>query len=120
MVAWMSYLISDLQTADRDSAEMVARVLPGQAPYPALHLYAWRAVVSYALGRWDEAVAMFWRANDAWRDAGSHAAGYALRGFGVGLDVGHARGDSRLTSVAADAIESIASRFTPDHYVRVF
>src|SRR3989440_7222354 len=30
MVAWMSYLMGDLATAERDSAEMVARMLPGQ------------------------------------------------------------------------------------------
>ena len=119
MVAWMSYLLGDLATADKDSAEMVARVLPGQAPYPGLHLYVWRAVILYALGRWEEAVAMFWRANDAWHEAGSHAAGYALRGFMVGLDIGRARSDSRLTGIAIEAIESIASRFAPGHYVRV-
>ena len=52
---------------------MVARVMPGQAPYPALHLYSWRALTLFTLGRWDEAVTMFWRAIDAWHDAGSHS-----------------------------------------------
>src|SRR6184192_3331292 len=58
MVAWMSFLMGDLATADKNSAEMAARMLPGQAPYPGLHLYAWRALTLFTLGRWDEAVAM--------------------------------------------------------------
>jgi len=120
MVAWMSYLMGDLATADRDSAEMVARLLPGQAPYPALHLFAWRAVTLYTLGRWDEAAAAFWRAIESWHDAGSHAAGYALRGFSVGLDIGRARGDSRLVSVATDAMESVLGRFPAGHINRVW
>ena len=111
MIAWMSYLIGDFETAERDSAQMVARLMPGQAPYPALHLFAWRAVVLRALGRWDEAVTVFWRAIDAWHDAGSHAAGYAIRGLLAGFDIGKARGDARLMGAATDAIESILSRF---------
>src|SRR5260370_421299 len=97
MVAWMSYLMGDLEMAERDSAAMVARLMPGQAPYPALHLYAWRALTLFTLGRWTEATALFWRCIESWHDAGSHAAGYALRGFGVGLDIGRARGDARLS-----------------------
>ncbi|HKW71180.1 MAG TPA: adenylate/guanylate cyclase domain-containing protein [Candidatus Dormibacteraeota bacterium] len=120
MVAWMSYLLGDLETAEKDSAEMAARILPGQAPYPALGLYVWRALILYTLGRWDDAVAIFWRSVEAWHDAGSHAAGYGLRGFIVGLDIGRARGDARLSGVAMDAIESIVTRFSSDHYVRIF
>ena len=111
MIAWMSYLLGDLDVAERDSAQMVARLMPGQAPYPALHLYAWRAVVLRTLGRWDEGVAMFWRAIEAWRDAGSHAAGYALRGFLAGFDIGKARGDARLMGAATEPVESILARF---------
>jgi len=110
-VAWMSYLLGDLERAERDSAQMVARLLPGQAPYPALHLFAWRAVTLRTLGRWDETAGMFWRAIEAWHDAGSHAAGYGLRGFMAGFDVGKARGDARLMGVATEAIESIIARF---------
>jgi class 3 adenylate cyclase/tetratricopeptide (TPR) repeat protein len=120
MVAWMSYLMGDLATADRDSAEMMARLLPGQAPYPALHLFAWRAVTLYTLGRWDESAAAFWRAIEAWHDAGSHAAGYGLRGFAVGLDIGRARGDSRLIGAATDAMESVLSRFPVNHINRLW
>jgi len=120
MVAWMSYLMGDLKTADRDSAEMAARLLPGQAPYPALHLFAWRALTLYTLGRWDEAVAAFWRAIEAWHDAGRHAAGYGLRGFAVGLDIGRARGDSRLIGAATDAMESVVMRFPVGHNNRVW
>jgi len=120
MVAWMSYLLGDLATADRDSAEMAARLLPGQAPYPALHLFAWRALTLYTLGRWDEAVACFWRAIEAWHDAGRHAAGYGLRGFSVGLDIGRARGDSRLIGAATDAMESVLGRFPADHINRLW
>jgi class 3 adenylate cyclase/tetratricopeptide (TPR) repeat protein len=120
MVAWMSYLMGDLATADRDSGEMAARLLPGQAPYPALHLFAWRAVTLYALGRWDEAVAAFWRGIESWHDAGRHAAGYGLRGFSVGLDIGRARGDARVTGAAADAMESVLSRFPASHPIRVW
>jgi tetratricopeptide (TPR) repeat protein len=120
MVAWMSYLMGDLATAERDSAGMVARLMPGQAPYPALHLYAWRGLTLFTLGRWDEAVAMFWRAAEAWHDAGSHAAGYALRGFGVGLDIGRARGDARLVGAATDAMESILGRFPANSFNKVW
>src|SRR2546421_4286475 len=118
MAAWMSYLMGDLAFAEKDSAAMVARVMPGQAPYPALHLYSWRALTLFTLGRWDEAVTMFWRAIDAWHDAGSHAAGYGLRGMAVGLDIGRARGDSRLTGAAVTAMESILSRYPKDHIYR--
>jgi class 3 adenylate cyclase/tetratricopeptide (TPR) repeat protein len=111
MIAWMSYLLGDLDVAERDSAQMVARLMPGQAPYPALHLYAWRAVVLRTLGRWDEGVSMFWRAIEAWRDAGGHAAGYALRGFLAGFDIGKARGDARLMGAATEPVESILARF---------
>src|SRR5439155_17492197 len=61
MVAWMAYLMGDLATAEKDSAEMAARLLPGQAPYPALHLFAWRSLTLMMLGRWDEAVTAFYR-----------------------------------------------------------
>src|SRR5438445_232179 len=118
MVAWMSFLMGDLATADKNSAEMAARMLPGQAPYPGLHLYAWRALTLFTLGRWDEAIAMFWRVLDAWRDAGSHAAGYGLRGFVVGLDIGRARGDARLTGAAIPPMEWILSRFPQNHIHR--
>src|SRR5438105_5357065 len=118
MAAWMSYLMGDLAFAEKDSAEMVARVLPGQAPYPALHLYSWRALTLFTLGRWDEAATMFWRAIDAWHDAGSHAAGYGLRGFVVGLDIGRARDDARLTGAATSAMESVLGRFPPGHIYR--
>jgi class 3 adenylate cyclase/tetratricopeptide (TPR) repeat protein len=116
MVIWMSYLMGDLLTGDRDSAEMASRMLPGQAPYPALHLFAWRAVTLNTLGRWDEAVAAFWRGLEAWNDAGRHAAGYGLRGLAVGLDIGRARGDARLIGAATDAIESILARFPANHF----
>ena len=115
MVAWMSYLMGDLATAEADSALMVARLLPGQAPYPALHLFAWRTLTLTTLGRWDEAVTMFYRALEAWNDAGRHAAGYALRGFVAGLDIGRARGDARLLTAASEPILSILSRFQADH-----
>ncbi|HEY4914369.1 MAG TPA: adenylate/guanylate cyclase domain-containing protein [Candidatus Dormibacteraeota bacterium] len=115
MVAWMSYLMGDLATVESDSAAMVARLLPGQAPYPALHLFAWRTLTLMMLGRWDEAVATFYRALEAWNDAGRHAAGYALRGFVAGLDIGRARGDARLTSAASEAIMSIIARFPAAH-----
>ncbi|MEO8745811.1 MAG: adenylate/guanylate cyclase domain-containing protein [Candidatus Dormiibacterota bacterium] len=115
MIAWMSFLMGDLATADRDSAQMVARLLPGQAPYPALHLYAWRTMTLLLLGRFDEAVATFWRALEAWNDAGRHAAGYGVRGFVAGLDLARARGDARLEGAAIDAISSIIPRFPPDH-----
>ncbi|HEX2647165.1 MAG TPA: hypothetical protein VHO95_08045, partial [Candidatus Dormibacteraeota bacterium] len=118
MRAWMSYLMGDLETADKDSAQMVARLLPGQAPFPALHLYAWRTVVLNALGRWDEAVSIFWRAVDAWHDAGSHSAGYAIRGFLSGYDIGKARGDSRLMGAATEPMESILSRLRIRHPLR--
>ena len=120
MVVWMSYLLGDLDTADRYSAQMVARLLPGQAPYPALHLYAWRALTLFTLGRWDEAVVMFWRSLDAWRDAGSHAAGYGLRGFIAGLDIGRARGDARLVSAATSAMESILARYPANSITRLW
>jgi class 3 adenylate cyclase/tetratricopeptide (TPR) repeat protein len=115
MVAWMSYLMGDLATAEADSAVMVARLLPGQAPYPALHLFAWRTLTLMILGRWDEAVTMFYRALEAWNDAGRHAAGYGLRGFVAGLDIGRARDDSRLINAATEPIMSISSRFPSDH-----
>jgi class 3 adenylate cyclase/tetratricopeptide (TPR) repeat protein len=111
MVTWMSYHMGDLAAGERDSSEMVSRLLPGQAPYPALHLFAWRAVTLYALGRWDDAVSMFWRAIEAWHDAGSHAAAYGLRGFLTGWDIGRARGDARLVGTATDAVQSIIARF---------
>jgi class 3 adenylate cyclase/tetratricopeptide (TPR) repeat protein len=120
MVAWMSYLMGDLVTGDRDSAEMAARLLPGQAPYPALHLFAWRAVILNTLGRWDEAVAAFWRALEAWNDAGRHAAGYGLRGLAAGLDIGRARGDARLVGAATEAMESILARFPAHHFSYVW
>ncbi|HYM65959.1 MAG TPA: AAA family ATPase, partial [Patescibacteria group bacterium] len=115
MIAWMSYLMGDLETAEKDSGAMVARLLPGQAPYPALHLYAWRTLTLMMLGRWDEAVATFYRALEAWHDAGSHAAGYGLRGFVAGMEIGRARNDARLMNAASDPIMSILSRFPPDH-----
>src|ERR1700681_566476 len=120
MIAWTSYLMGDLATADRDSAEMAARLLPGQAPYPALHLFAWRALTLYALGRWDEAVAAFWRAIESWHDAGRLAAGYGLRGFSVGLNIGRARDDSRLIGAATDAMESVVMRFPAGHGNRIW
>jgi class 3 adenylate cyclase len=119
MVAWMSYLMGDLATAERDSAEMVARLLPGQAPYPALHLLAWRTLTLMMLGRWDEATSTSYRALEAWHDAGSLAAGYGLRGFMAGHCIGVGRGDKRLVAVAADAIESILARFPANHQNQV-
>ncbi|TMF14818.1 MAG: hypothetical protein E6I35_12275, partial [Chloroflexi bacterium] len=115
MVAWMTYLMGDLATAEKDSGEMAARLLPGQAPYPALHLFAWRSLTLMMLGRWDEAVPVFYRALEAWNDAGRHAAGYGLRGFMAGLDIGRARGDARLVGAAVEAMESILARFPASH-----
>jgi class 3 adenylate cyclase/tetratricopeptide (TPR) repeat protein len=111
MAAWMSYLMGDLASAERESAEIVSRLLPGQAPYPALHLFAWRTLTLELLGRWDEAATMFFRALEAWHNAGSHAAGYGLRGFICGIDLGRARGDGRLETAAAQAITSVLSRY---------
>jgi tetratricopeptide (TPR) repeat protein len=119
VVTWMSYLMGDLAEGERDSAEMVSRLLPGQSPYAALHLFAWRAVTLYSLGLWDDAVSMFWRCLDAWHDAGSHAAAYGVRGFMTGWDIGRARGDARLVGTAADAIQSIIARFPNTYFHRV-
>jgi len=118
MVSWMSFMMGDLAEAERDSAEMVARILPGQAPYPALHVFAWRALTLTLLGRWDESAAMSWRALEAWNEAGRHAAGYGLRGFVCMIDVGRARRDARLEGAAAEAIQSIVARFPPHHFLR--
>ncbi|TMD11897.1 MAG: hypothetical protein E6I96_13800 [Chloroflexi bacterium] len=120
MAAWMSYCLGDLAATDRVSADMAARLLPGQAPYPALHLFSWRALALNMLGRWDEAVNVFWRVVEAWHDAGKHAAGYALRGFSVGLDIGRARGDARLAGTAAEAMQSILARFAAGHFYRAY
>ncbi|MGZ5997527.1 MAG: hypothetical protein ACXWN0_17885, partial [Isosphaeraceae bacterium] len=119
MVSWMSYLMGDLAAAERDSGEMVARLLPGQAPFPALHLYAWRTITLMMLGRWDEAGTTFWRLLEAWNDAGRHAAGYGLRGFLCGVDMGRARHDARMQSVASESVNSILSRFPLDHQNQV-
>jgi tetratricopeptide (TPR) repeat protein len=118
VVAWMSYLMGDLVATERDSREMASRLLPGQAPNVALHLFAWRTLALYMLGRWDEAVTTFYRAVEAWNDAARHAAGYGLRGFIAGMDIGRARGDARLMTTAADAITSILARYPPDHPVQ--
>jgi class 3 adenylate cyclase/tetratricopeptide (TPR) repeat protein len=118
MMAWMSYMLGDLAIADRDSATMIARLLPGQAPYPALHLYSWRSLALYTLGRWDEAVTLFWRAIEAWNEAGRQAAGYGIRGFATGLDIGRARNDARLIGAASEAMESVLNRFPPSHHYR--
>jgi tetratricopeptide (TPR) repeat protein len=115
MVSWMSFIMGDLAGAEKDSAAMIARVLPGQAPYPALHLFAWRTLTLMMLGRWDESVTAFWRAIEAWNDAGRHAAGYGLRGFVAGFDIARARGDARIQSAASEAITSIVSRFDTAH-----
>jgi class 3 adenylate cyclase/tetratricopeptide (TPR) repeat protein len=114
MVAWMSYLIGDLPSAEKDSAAMAARLLPGQAPYPALHLFAWRSLTLLMLGRWDESVAVFYRALEAWNDSGRNAAGYGLGGLVAGLEIGRARGDSRLMSAASEAIMSIVGQYPRD------
>jgi hypothetical protein len=112
--------MADLETSERDSAQIMARLLPGQAPYPSLHLFAWRVLTLYTLGRWDEAATVFWRAVEAWHDAGSHSAGYALRGFAAGLAIGRARNDSRLVGAAITAMESILAGFQveshPQHH----
>jgi len=113
-IAWMNALMGNLATAERDTALMASRVLPGQAPYPALHLFAWRTLILMLLGRWDEAVTSFYRCIDCWNDAGRHAAGYGLRGFIAGFDIGRARGDTRLMSAASEAFESIVARFAPE------
>jgi tetratricopeptide (TPR) repeat protein len=118
MVAWMSFLMGDLAEADRDSADMAARLLPGQVPYPALHLFAWRALTLTLLGRWDESATMIWRALEAWNGAGRQAAGYGLRGFVGMIDVGRARRDARLEGAASEAISSIVARFPEDHFHR--
>src|SRR5207245_8052753 len=115
MVAVKTYLIGDLATAEKDSGEMAARLLPGQAPYPALHLFAWRSLTLMMLGRWDEAVPVFYRALEAWHDAGRHAAGYGFRGFVAGLDIGRARGVARLVGAAVAAMEPILGRFPASH-----
>jgi hypothetical protein len=52
---------------------------------------------------------------EAWNDAGRHAAGYGLRGFLCGIDMGRARRDARMQSVAAESVNSILSRFPVDH-----
>jgi tetratricopeptide (TPR) repeat protein len=118
MVSWMSFLMGDLAEAERDSAEMVGRLLPGQAPYPALHLFAWRTLTLTLLGRWDESATTFWRALEAWNAAGRHAAGYGLRGFVCMIDVGRARRDARLEGAAFEAISSIVGRYPPEHFHR--
>jgi len=60
--------------------------------------------------------AAFWRALEAWNDAGRHAAGYGLRGLAAGLDIGRARGDARLIGAATEAMESILARFPAHHF----
>src|SRR5207237_4863843 len=55
---------------------------------------------------------------DGWHDEGSHGDSDVLRGMAVGLDIGRARGDSRLTGAAVTAMESILSRYPKDHIYR--
>jgi hypothetical protein len=63
------------------------------------------------LGRWDESVAVFYRALEAWNDTGGHAAGFGISGFVAGLEIGRARGDSRLMSAATEAIVAIVALY---------
>src|SRR3989454_4302118 len=119
MVAWMTYLMGDLATAEKDSGEMAVRLLPGQAPYPALHLFAWRSLTLMMLGRWDEAVPVFYRALEAWHDAGRHAAGYGFRGFVAGLGIGRAGGDGRRGGAAGGGLGGGPARVPgrPHHHL---
>src|SRR3989441_7532437 len=111
----MTYCMGDVATAEKDSGEMAARLLRGQAQYPALHLFAWRSLTLMMLGRWDEAVPVFYRALEAWNDAGRHAAGYGFRGFVAGPDIGRARGGARVVGGANETMEAILAPFPARH-----
>ena len=91
MIGWMSSLLGNLPEAERYTARGLTHLQPGQAPAPALHLYAWRLYCLGHLGRWDEVVQLVPRLFELWDEAGRIAAGYTMRGMIAALHVTRAR-----------------------------
>jgi class 3 adenylate cyclase len=114
VIAWASAILGDLGEADRVSAATLALLQPGQVPAWALHAVAWRIYTLNLLGRWDEAIAMGYRAHELWIETGRSAAGFALRGFMSALDIARAREDWPRVDLHQGILRTITDAFPPD------
>jgi class 3 adenylate cyclase/tetratricopeptide (TPR) repeat protein len=112
MVVWSGVLLGDLDQAERDSAEGIAEVQPGQVPGPTLHLVSWRIAALTLLGRWDEALNMAERARQLWIDLDRGSMGYALHGFMSAIDIARARQDQQLIDLYAGVHDEIVLAFS--------
>jgi hypothetical protein len=118
MIAWFSSALGELEQV-RAAADGVLRDLgPNQAQALALSLAGWEIWSLVLLGRWDEVSHATERGARLWEDAGRISAGFALAGFIAALEVGRARGDDRLESVATTVLLGISEQFPPGHLFR--
>ncbi len=104
--AWMHALLGELPAAEQAAERARAGMTSGQASSWVLGATAWRVLVLFAQGRWDEALTDAARAERAWQESELAAPWYALNGLIAAHAVARARGDS----IAADHWRELAYR----------
>jgi hypothetical protein len=119
MVAWAALSAGDLDGADAVAGSAFTLIEPGQAANWALHLAAWRTLISAVRGDWDVALAAANRAYELWVELDRVPAGYAVRGFIAALDVARARRDDSGEAHWREVIEHITSAFSGSRGRRV-
>jgi hypothetical protein len=111
MVAMASVVLGDFGEAERDSADALAALRPGQVPMWALHLCSWRTYGLTLAGRWDEALSSAERAHQLWTEIGRGPAAFALLGFVAAMQISRCRRDARRTQVFEQTWDEISDRF---------
>jgi class 3 adenylate cyclase len=109
MWLWHQSVLGNVDRAVTRAGELLASLIPGEAPSFAVAIGGWLVAGLHILGRWDEAIPAFNRLNVVWTEINRPPAGYALNAFVCALEIARARQDLRIADMARDAISEIAS-----------
>jgi class 3 adenylate cyclase/tetratricopeptide (TPR) repeat protein len=111
VLAWCQATLGQIAESLATARSVTALLGPGQALSFQLGALAWQISALHILGRWDEALAVVRRLEEAWIGTDRTAAGYALQGWVAGLEVARARREGALVDALRSEFEDLSGRF---------
>ncbi|HKB29002.1 MAG TPA: AAA family ATPase, partial [Candidatus Limnocylindrales bacterium] len=111
VLAWSQATLGQIVESLASAQSVTALLGHGQGLGFQLGALAWQISALHILGRWDEALAVVRRLQEAWIGTDRTAAGYALQGWLAGLEIARARRDGALLDTIRGEFEDLSGRF---------
>jgi class 3 adenylate cyclase len=111
VLAWSQATLGQIVESLESARSVTALLGPNQGLGFQLGALAWQISALHILGRWDEALAVVRRLQEAWIGTDRTAAGYALQGWLAGLEVARGRRDVALVDTLRAEFEDLSGRF---------